>query len=95
VPLERIGIHDDFFRLGGHSLLATRAIARAHAALDTDIPVRAIFDHPTIAALARAIDDHRPRGQSGSAPAQPAPAAPPAIRPVARAAYRISAPLKR
>jgi len=95
VPLERIGIHDDFFRLGGHSLLATRAIARAHAALDTDIPVRALFDHPTIATLARAIDDHRPRGQSGGAPAQPATITPPAIRPVARVAYRVSAAPKR
>ena len=50
------GIHEDFFDLGGHSLLATRAITRIRAALDRDVPLRTLFDHPSIAELATALD---------------------------------------
>ena len=56
--VERIGIHDDFFRLGGHSLLAARFVGRA-AAAGFEISVRALFKNPTIAALAALISTQR------------------------------------
>lgn len=52
---DRVGRHDNFFELGGHSLLATRVIARVRAALGIQLPVRIIFEAPTVAEMAEAI----------------------------------------
>lgn len=56
IQFEGIGIHENFFDLGGQSLLATRVIARLRQALELDIPLRTLFEHPTIAQFARVID---------------------------------------
>lgn len=54
--LEKIGVNDDFFARGGHSLLATQVVARMRSALNVNIPLTRIFETPTIAALARFIE---------------------------------------
>ncbi|MCL2534052.1 MAG: amino acid adenylation domain-containing protein, partial [Nocardiaceae bacterium] len=51
----RVGLDDDFFALGGNSLLATQVAARLGAALDTTVPVRALFDASTVALLAARV----------------------------------------
>jgi surfactin family lipopeptide synthetase C len=50
-----IGTHDNFFDLGGHSLAATRVISRLIQTFRLDLPVKALFDAPTVAQMAAVI----------------------------------------
>ncbi|MGW8652120.1 amino acid adenylation domain-containing protein, partial [Nocardia salmonicida] len=57
-----VGLDDDFFDLGGNSLIATQVVARLGAALDTRVPVRALFEAPSVSALAAKVEVHAGSG---------------------------------
>jgi amino acid adenylation domain-containing protein/FkbM family methyltransferase len=67
---ERVGINDNFFDLGGHSLLATQVISRVLQLFNVEVPLRNLFEEPTVASLSEEI--RKAQQDSDNAP-QPAP----------------------
>ena len=80
LKLDKVGIHDNFFHLGGHSLLATQVISRIRDAVKIELPLRTLFESPTIQGLAqkiKALGDKQDVTQAAQ------------IAPVAREQYRV------
>ncbi len=71
LALDAVGAADHFFNLGGHSLLAAKVVTRVRDEFEIELSVRALFEHPVLAAFATEVDASRPAGAAAPIVAAP------------------------
>ncbi len=68
LKVEQVGITDNFFELGGHSLMVMQVVARIRKEFEVEVPIRSLFDNPTIQGLAIEAEEAKAKGIKPSAP---------------------------
>ncbi|HYY42898.1 MAG TPA: amino acid adenylation domain-containing protein, partial [Pyrinomonadaceae bacterium] len=89
LALPRVSTTDNFFNLGGHSLLATQLLARIRQACRVELPLRALFAQPTVAALAEVVETELRQGTTKLAPPLLPPPPRPEVLPLSFAQQRL------
>ncbi|WP_037583730.1 non-ribosomal peptide synthetase [Stigmatella aurantiaca] len=87
--IDRVGIQDHFFELGGHSLLASQVISRIRSALGVELPLRSLFESPSLESFATAVDSALNSPQAPQLPQRLPPQSRPGPLPLSYAQQRL------